>query len=114
MENLQIYEEFKITASLRERVSYLGDVIRNNFYYPLTLISDKALEEVVNMGVDIIPYLIEDLRNKKNYTWTTALKKITKIIPYKNPKCSKDFVDSWINWYDKEYEEWLREYKNNK
>ena len=50
MDNLQIYEEFKMTASLRERVSYLGDIIRNNFYYPLTLIIDKALEEVVKYG----------------------------------------------------------------
>ena len=81
MENLQIYEEFKITASLRERVSYLGDIIRNKFYYPLTLISDKALEEVVNMGVDIIPYLIEDLRNKKKLYLDYCFKKDNKNNP---------------------------------
>ena len=114
MENLQIYEEFKITASLRERVSYLGDIIRNNFYYPLTLISDKAYDEVVNMGVDIIPYLIEDLRNKKNYSWVGVLYDITKEEPFKGVKGSSNIVKSWLDWYDAEYEGWLREYKNNK
>jgi hypothetical protein len=112
MENLQIYEEFKMTSSLRERVSYLGNIVSNSYMYPATIEGDKALKKVIDMGIDIIPYLVEDLRNKKHYSWVDALHKITKIKPYKSPKCSQDFVNGWINWYDTEYGNWLKNNEN--
>lgn len=106
MKNLKLNEEFKI--NIRSKITYLGEIIRDNYIHPDAKLASKEYKEIINMGINIIPFLIEDLRNKKYYSWVSALYELTNINPYKGAKCSQDFVDSWINWYDNQYEEWLK------
>lgn len=111
MKNLKIYEEFKI--NLRSKITYLGDIIRDDYMHPDAKLSSKEYKEIINMGIDIIPLLIEDLKNKKYYSWVSALRELTNETPSKGVKGTSNIVKSWINWYDNQYEEWLKNIKNS-
>ena len=68
MKNLKLNEEFKI--NIRSKITYLGDIIRDNYMHPDAKLASKEYKEIINMGINIIPFLIEDLRNKKYYSKT--------------------------------------------
>lgn len=67
---------------------------------PSILYEDQNYKSIINMGKEIIPYLINDLKSPDG-DWFEALYKITGIDPVKSE--NNGFVDKmrqdWINWY---------------
>lgn len=68
------------------------------------LASHPKYRQIVNLGWDVVPYLIEDLQNNKRY-WLPALDEITGIRPYDSADegNSKIIIDAWVKWGKKKY-----------
>lgn len=60
--------------------------------------------QIVDLGWDVVPYLIYDLQKNKRY-WLPALTEITKLRPYDSGDegNSKIMIDAWVNWGKKKY-----------
>lgn len=63
------------------------------------LTSHPKYKEIVNLGWDVIPYLLKDLEQRRGY-WFPALNAITGIRPF-DPRVAGNIdkmTDAWIRW----------------
>jgi hypothetical protein len=68
------------------------------------LVSHPKYRQIIDLGWDVVPYLIDDLQKNKRY-WLAALDEITKIRPYDSADegNSNIIIDSWVKWGKKKY-----------
>jgi hypothetical protein len=66
--------------------------------------SHPKYRQIVNLGWDVVPLLIADMKQNKRY-WLPALAEITKLRPYDSGDegNSKIMIDAWVNWGKKKY-----------
>jgi hypothetical protein len=56
-------------------------------------------KEIIDMGWEVVPYMLADLQNKRGY-WFPALNEITGIRPF-DPRQAGNFekmTEAWITW----------------
>ena len=93
---------------IRERITFLGDIIRDLYIHPDSKLNSKEYYEIIKLGNYAIPYLIDDFRNKKYHSWGSALCDITGLRPLKKSEGFQGSIDAWIEWYEIHYENWIK------
>lgn len=63
------------------------------------LTSHPSYKKIVELGWDVVPYLLEDLRHNRRF-WFPALGEITKLRPF-DPRDAGDLermTEAWVRW----------------
>lgn len=63
------------------------------------LIYDRHYQEIINLGLDVLPYLLADLQSNKRF-WFPALAAITGVRPF-DPGDSNNprrMAEAWVRW----------------
>jgi|ERR1035437_1833930 hypothetical protein len=85
-------------ARFRELASeWLSDI--ENVSSVTVLTSHPKYQEIISLGWPVIPYLLDDLQNKRGY-WFPALSAITGIRPF-DPRDAGNLqrmTEAWIKW----------------
>lgn len=112
MKDVKIYEEFIIQNQKNERFKILSKNLINRakeFYNPEYIFENEEYKELISLGKDIVPLIVEEFLKTQNGIWVTTLHDITNLKPYEvKPKTSKDFINGWLNWCKNDYKEWLK------
>lgn len=63
------------------------------------LVSDPAYQGIIDLGWEVVPYLLVDLQKNKRF-WFPALHAITNIRPFdpRDAGNSRRMTDAWIRW----------------
>ena len=63
------------------------------------LVKDERYQQIINMGWDVLPYLLSDLETRKRF-WFPALAAITDLRPFdrKDSGNYKLMTEAWIRW----------------
>ncbi|MCK9416764.1 hypothetical protein M0Q97_08925 [Candidatus Dojkabacteria bacterium] len=66
---------------------------------PIEICSNPAYLNIINMGADIIPYIIKDLNKNDNF-WFDALSRLTGVNPIqkKNAGIFLKMKEDWLNY----------------
>jgi hypothetical protein len=63
------------------------------------LINDRRYQEIINLGLDVVPHLLTDLQGNKRF-WFPALAAITGVRPF-DPGDSNNprrMTEAWVRW----------------
>jgi hypothetical protein len=65
----------------------------------LTTTQHRKYREIINLGMDVVPFMLLDLQTRKRF-WFPALYEITRIRPFDDSDVgnSKRMIQSWIQW----------------
>lgn len=71
---------------------------------------NPSYREIVNMGLEVVPWIIEELK-RKSYWWFMALSEITGETPIPHESLGKldACAAAWIKWYE---DHKVKDYKN--
>ncbi len=63
------------------------------------LTNDKSYREIIDLGWDVVPYLLIDLQRNKRF-WFPALAEITHLRPFDKSDMSnpRRMTEAWIRW----------------
>lgn len=63
------------------------------------LINDTRYHQIIDLGWDVLPYLLDDLQKKKRF-WFPALAAITGVRPFDPEDLSnpRRMTDAWVKW----------------
>jgi hypothetical protein len=66
---------------------------------PRDLVSHPCYREIIKLGWDVVPYLLEDLQHNDGY-WFEALHEITRIQPFDRNDAGnvKRMTAAWVAW----------------
>lgn len=66
---------------------------------PRLLYSNEKYQKIIEMGYNVVPYLLEDLKKNKN-DWFFALEKIIKKNPIKKDNAGNfnAMIEDWMEW----------------
>jgi hypothetical protein len=110
-EDKAVLRQAKVVAdeplTLEERFRRLADEWSRetrNVSSLTAMASHPKYRQIVDLGWDVVPYLIDDLQKNKRY-WLPALAEITKLRPYDSTDegNSKIMIDSWVSWGKKKF-----------
>jgi hypothetical protein len=65
-------------------------------------ISHSAYREIIDLGWDVVPYLIADLQRTHRF-WFPALTEITTICPFDHRDAgdTRRMTEAWVTWWEK-------------
>lgn len=68
------------------------------------LTSHPKYKEIIDLGWDVVPYLLSDLQQNKRF-WFPALHEITKIRPFDPSDAgnSRRMTEAWVKWGQKRF-----------
>lgn len=86
----------RLAAEWRERVEYISSMT--------VMINDPAYQEIIRMGWEVVPVIIDDLRREPDW-WFTALRQITGENPAPPDAAGKlgRLAEAWIDWWDRSH-----------
>lgn len=89
----QFFENFKHLAERWKEETASTPIASQKFDHP-------AYREIIGLGSDAIPLLLEELREKPNYYWFFALRKLTNADPVKPEHYGKLelMAQDWLEW----------------
>lgn len=63
------------------------------------IINDRRYQEIINLGWDVVPYLLHDLQQNKRF-WFPALAAITGVRPFDPSDASnpRRMTEAWVKW----------------
>ncbi len=63
------------------------------------LVNDRCYREIIDLGWDVVPYLLLDLQRNKRF-WFPALAEITELRPFDKGDTSnpRRMTEAWIRW----------------
>jgi len=63
------------------------------------LINDKRYQEIIDLGWDVVPYLLTDLQQNKRF-WFPALAAITGVRPFdpSDTNSPRRMTEAWVRW----------------
>ena len=111
MKDVKIYEEFIIQNQKTEMFKILSKNLINRtkeFYNPEYIFENEEYKELISLGKDIVPLIVEEFLKNQNGIWVTVLYDLAGIDPYNNPKSSKDYKTQLLDWCKNDYKEWLK------
>ena len=112
MSVIKLYEEF---ITRQQQVKTKFDTLKKKWWdssahlsRPEQLYGNKYYQEIIHLGNDVIPLLINDLDSPQG-DWFNALNKITGENPINpnNKGISKKMTDDWKKWYGNIKENWF-------
>lgn len=67
----------------------------------------KAIKQIINCGLEVVPYIIAEMKLNKDGHWSKVLSIITECnpIPEKHYGKVEKMAEDWIKWYDNIYKE---------
>ena len=89
--------------SLRQRFQILATKWHNDtagLSSPSQIAEHEAYQEIINMGPDVIPLILEELRDRGGH-WYIALRKLVSDPPIIDPSMSgrmKEVRQIWVDW----------------
>ena len=99
MEDIKLFNEFKTYNDIKERFLYLKDIVNNVHgitYNPTYMLNNKEYDEIISMGHDVVPFLMEDvIKNCSIPTWGKALRAITGAENGKMGMTTVEHVKEW-------------------
>lgn len=99
---------------MKERFNELKEIWKNDTRFlsdSNKIINHPAYLEIINMGKQVLPFIIDDMRETNNH-WFVALEIITGVKPvliahYGNIPL---MVNDWLNWADNNLESYMNRY----
>jgi hypothetical protein len=63
------------------------------------LINDKRYQKIIDLGWDVVPYLLKDLQTNKRF-WFPALAAITGVRPFDTSEINnpRRMTEAWVKW----------------
>lgn len=108
MYSISLYQTQVYQDAIKKRFLKLRDIWKDEskFYSdPNAISSNRHYQKIIEMGYEVLPFIIEDLRVTYSF-WFAALEKITGINPIRRENLGniKAMTQDWSNWYKKAFE----------
>ena len=68
-----------------------------------TVLENESAKEIIASGIEVVPFIIDEIRKTYNGHYCIILSQITGINPITEKHCGKikAMAKDWIKWYDK-------------
>ena len=68
-----------------------------------TVLENESAKEIIEAGLEVVPFIIDEIRKTYNGHYCIILSQITGVNPITEKHCGKieKMAKDWIKWYDK-------------